>query len=321
MGVKIDKNENENEILLKIDEIKPKDLKFFSEFNKKIRKIYLIFKYKEKVLKVQKKIMDKKLNISKILMVEKNTGKGKDTVLKSDLAINVPEIKEYTPLVDTTKENPLLTKEKERERLLHQIILLNNMLNLSIDNYYELNSLLRAFILEDVYNHTYLYTISEKESMINLKKEALLNLWSESIRIKEDLASLDEIYNEINLAKKSAFIKNKEQEPLFEYIFDIFLKKNKQEFTVNDIEILLGNKEQNLDVLLKEENTNLKMKSDLVVKPIIGFLNMIKKIIEEKKILDNLSFFESSKKTIINRESIKDFKQTAVYIEKQDLEH
>jgi hypothetical protein len=57
-----------------------------------------------------------------------------------------------------------------------------------------LNNLLRDFILEDVYNQTY-YNPFEVDPIINLRKEALLNLTSVSISNQEDLEILVEIYN------------------------------------------------------------------------------------------------------------------------------
>jgi hypothetical protein len=69
VGIKIEKNESKFEIEDEIDAIKSKELntffkEIFSKLNQKIRKISLIIKYKEKILKVQNKIMNKKLTIS-----------------------------------------------------------------------------------------------------------------------------------------------------------------------------------------------------------------------------------------------------------------
>jgi hypothetical protein len=65
--------------------------------------------------------MNKKLTISNSWMEENMAWNSQEETLKSNIAANVPEIRDFTPIVDTTNENPLITKEKERERLLHQL--------------------------------------------------------------------------------------------------------------------------------------------------------------------------------------------------------
>jgi len=112
-------------------------------------------------------------------------------------------VKEYTPIIDTTNENPVVTEEKEKERLLHQTIIFHNFFKFSINNYYDLNLLLRDLTSHQLYNQPFIDKKSIEKYALNEKRGLVLLNIKEKITVKEELKILKKILKKIKQYKKN----------------------------------------------------------------------------------------------------------------------
>jgi len=106
-------------------------------------------------------------------------------------------IKEYTPKIDITNENPVITQEKETERLLHRTIISNIIQKFSLNNYYRLNFLLNDLTLKSLYFQPFFDKKGlEKQSMEERRNSFYIYI-KESISLKEELKLFKLIINKI----------------------------------------------------------------------------------------------------------------------------
>jgi hypothetical protein len=156
---------------------KKKKIEVIDFYKKKIKHKYKVIYYKvnffSRYIEVKKEMFAERLNN----MYEKLYESKKYYIIKNKL--NLIKIKEYTPKVDTTNENPVVTQEKEKERMLHQTILFNNMFKFSINNYYEFNLLLKDLTLHKLY----MLPFPDHKDIINEKRDLLIsNLNNELVK-------------------------------------------------------------------------------------------------------------------------------------------
>src|ERR1700761_9386216 len=98
-----------------------KELKYKIKRTK--RKYYLYTKYYERVLNVKNDQAYKKIEkLRKEIFILKNKNNSINT-------------KDYTPRVNIKNENPVVTQEKEKERLLHRTVVSNIIHEFCIKNY------------------------------------------------------------------------------------------------------------------------------------------------------------------------------------------
>jgi len=155
-----------------------------------MKKYYLFTKYIKKVLKVKNEY-----SFIKIQKIKKNISLNDYTYYK-DI-----QVKEFTPEVNTENENPVVTQEKERERALHQTILFNRIFKFSINNYYDLNLLLRDLTMHQLYHQPFLDSTIINKQLIQEKRELFFLSIIENITIMEDLKIFNEILKKIEKNK------------------------------------------------------------------------------------------------------------------------
>jgi len=169
---------------------KKKKYYFFKELKYKFKrtkyKYYLYSKYIDKVVDVKTDQVSKKIE-----KLRKNFFLKDVKMTKKQNLI----IKEYSPKIDTTYENPVVTQEKEKERLLHKTIISNIIHKFSIKNYYRLNFLLNDLTLKSLYFQPFFDKKGLEKSFINDKRSFLYPYIKECISLKEELKMFKVIIN------------------------------------------------------------------------------------------------------------------------------
>jgi hypothetical protein len=281
-----------------------KDLKY--KLKKINKKYYLYTKYYEKTLEKKELQWLKKLEKLRKISIYKikidNNHFNKET-----------KIKEYTPRVNTEKENPVITQEKERERELHQTSLSNFIFKFSVNNYYELNSLLRDLTLHSLY---YQFFIDQKEVkkelLIEKKHEILINL-KEKINLKQDLKLYKKIINKIKESEELHFNLQNDKKKDY-YIIDklynnLFFKKNENENIIKNFYKILK---------IKEDDKRQKKIENLSIK---NLLKITKDDIKIKKKWNTYNWLKESKKNILNKDNLEEIENTfSNFIEKDEVE-
>jgi len=191
MGDKFNKKEiSDNKLwdyLLKKKFSLIKELKYKLKRTKK--KYYLYFKYSERVF-----------NFKNAQSLEKINQLRKEFILKDHIEYkdrNNIKIKEYAPIINTKKENPVITKEKEKERALHRTILIDVIHKFSINNYYSLNLLLKKLTLNQLYYHSFIDKKGIQKQLMEEKRSKVFAYSKEHIYPKNDLQFLKNIVNKI----------------------------------------------------------------------------------------------------------------------------
>lgn len=284
-----------------------KDLKY--KLKKTNKKYYLYTKYYEKTLKIKELQWLKKLE--KLRKLSYYNMKFNNNVVKKEET----NIKEFTPLVNTEKENPVITQEKERERELHQTILSNWIFKFSVDNYYELNSFLRDLTLHSVYYQMFIDPAEVKqEFLIEKKNEILINI-KERITIQEDLKLYKKILNKIKESKKLHLdLQNNKKEDY--YIIDklynnLFLKKGEDNSNIVKI----------FHKIFKIEDEEEKKKKKTEIFNINNLLKITKEDIKIKKKWNAYNWLKESKKNILNKDNLEEIEHTfSNFVEKEEVE-
>lgn len=175
-------------------------------------KYYLYNKYSEKVIDVKTDQVSKKIEKLRKFFFFKNVNMTKNKFLI---------IKEYSPKIDTTNENPVITQEKEKERLLHRTIISNIIHKFSLNNYYRLNFLLNDLTLKSLYFQSFFDKKGSEKYSIEYKRNSLYTYIKESISLKDELKMFKFIINKIRENELS--IKN-------EFIINVYKKYNENKF-------------------------------------------------------------------------------------------
>lgn len=281
-----------------------KDFKY--KFNRTVYKYYLYTKYYQRSSTVKcQQALDAFKDVKK------------DILLKKKPRINIyAEVKEFTPKVITKKENPVVTQEKSRERALHQKILLNNIFNFSVNNYYKMNYLLKNLTLKTLYNQPFIDKSVYKKEAINEKKISILLTLKEKIKNKEDY----KLY--INILRK--IMKN--EASLNADKLDISIIQKNEFYMIDKIlEYIKINKnnEKNLKDIFKKFN-NTEKKDNMQKKKIkLNMKLLLKKInndYELNKKTNKYTVLEKSKKKVLENDNFKKKKKKNIYYIKREEE-
>jgi hypothetical protein len=233
-------------------------------------------------------------------------------------------IKEYSPKINTTKENPVITKEREKERSLHRTVVTNIINKFSINNYYRLNLLLKNLTLNQLYYHSFIDKKGIQKQIIEEKKSFFLTSSKERLYTKEDLQLLKNIIYKVkknilflNLIKKTTINNNNhyyyyQKNIFFEKLLNYLIIEKKIKNMSNQIFKVLNIK----DIKFNKKKEKLNVKK--VFKNVIDDINLKNKI-------NKLSFFYESKNNIINKDKIEIIKRNSFcpspkYIERNQLE-
>jgi len=290
-----------------------RELKY--ELKRTKRKYYLYIKYYERVFDVK--------NGQKFKKIEKLR---KDILLKNTLIssfkkkINNIEIKEWAPPIKIKNENPVVTQEKEKERLLHRVLISKIMHKFTINHYYRLNFLLKDLTLNKLYYQPFIDKKGIQKQAIEVKRSLLSINSKDRFNFKDDILFLKNIIKKIKqnqIFLNSIKKEKKDEANVNKYYFDssIFLKiynylilekKEKKKFNFLELEKKKINK--------KKEKFNLKK-----------FLRDTTNSIKVKNEVNKLSYFNESKKSILNNDKLEEVKKKGFfsfsnYIEKKDLE-
>ena len=315
VGEKLNKKEAIDSTLWEIL-CKKKKYYFFKELKYKLNrtkyKYYLYSKYFDKVVDVKTDQVSKKIEKLRKFFFLKDV-----KIIKKKPLI----IKEYSPRIDTTNENPVVTQEKEKERLLHRTVISTIIEKFALSNYYRLNFLLNDLTLKSLYFQPFFDKKGLEKFSIENKRNSLYTNVKEHISLKEDLKIFKVIINKIK--KNELFIKNLKNESI-----EKFSKKyNENKFFLENLfKYLIIKKEEekknNLNYFFKwNKENNEKKKDDSTIKK---FLKKLKKDISYKKKINKLYFFYNSKNIIIENDTLKEKKNICqsfpIYIEKDQLE-
>jgi hypothetical protein len=183
-------------------------------------KYYLYNKYYEKVVYVKTDQVSKKIEKLRKIFFLKDVKIYKKTPLI---------IKEYLPKIDTTNENPVITQEKEKERLLHRTIISNIIQKFSLNNYYRLNFLLNDLTLKSLYFQPFFDKKGLEKISIEDKRSSFYIYIKECISVKEEFKIFKTIINKIK--KNELFIKNLKNES----IIDVYKKYNENKFFLENL--------------------------------------------------------------------------------------
>ena len=262
-----------------------KDLKY--KLKKTNKKYHLYTKYYEKTLKIKESQWLKKLEKLRKISIHKVT-----------IDNNYTKIKEFTPRVNTEKENPVITQEKERERELHQTSLSNWIFKFSVNNYYELNSFLRDLTLHSVYYQFFIDQKELKQELLSEKRNEILINIKEQISLKEDLKLYKKIFNKIKESEEFHLDLQNDKKKDF-YIIDklyknLFLKKNQDNNIVTKFYKILKMEE---DEKRKKKIDNLNIKN---------FLKITKEDIKIKKKWNTYNWLNDSKENILNKDNMEE---------------
>lgn len=291
------------------------ELKF--KLKKAKKKYYIYIKYYDKVLKIKKDILYKKKKVAyKSFFFKKKENINKFT-------------KEFPYRKYIKNENPVVTQEKERERILHRTVFPGKLFQFSIKNYYVLNNVLKDLTFDKLYYQPFFDKKGLEKHLIYEKKNHFFFFIKDRIKAREDLLLYKEIVKEIK-RNKMLFKKLKVQFLLLNHKTDkdyFFIKKTlnylnfeKEENKKNNDSFLIKkifNKSffKDIKFLKKKDKLNMKL-----------FLKKTKNDIIMKKKISQLSFFYNSKKYILNNDKIYDSKQKSYnnfsknYIERSEME-
>lgn len=218
-------------------------------------------------------------------------------------------VKEYTPIIDTTNENPVVTENKEKERLLHQTILFNNLFKFTINNYYDLNLLLRDLTSHQLYNQPFIDKKSIDNSLLNEKRGVVLLNIKEKLIVKEELKILKKILKKIKQYKKNdnSDINNNHDYYFLDKILNYIIIKKNDNYILKKI---LKNFNLNKAELKKTKKFN-----------ILNFLENIKNNIKINEKLNKNNFFNESKKNIFKKDKLEEMANISLnYVEKNNME-
>lgn len=287
---------------------KPKK-KLIDEFNLKMKitkkKCYLYTKYIHKVFKV--KNMYSSIKLQKIKKEYLNA--------HYDNKYNDVVVKEFTPKVNTKNENPVVTMEKERERILHQTILFGKIFEFSINTYYDLNLYLNDLTFHTLYNQPFTDPNSITKQIIEEKRSHLFYYLKDKIGIKDELALFNAILKKI---EKNENILKKE-------LLDLSLISKKDNLLLHKLlDYIIIKKKDNLLIkkLLIKFNVDEKKKLE-----IRGKLNTKKLLIQTKndlqfdKKFNKLNFLNKSISNILKNDKLDETKSKYNYIEKKKIEN
>jgi len=186
---------------------KKKKYYFFKELKYKLNrtkyKYYLYSKYFDKVVDVKTDQVSKKIEKLRKFFFLKDV-----KIIKKKPLI----IKEYSPRIDTTNENPVVTQEKEKERLLHRTVISTIIEKFALSNYYRLNFLLNDLTLKSLYFQPFFDKKGLEKFSIEDKRNSLYINVKEHISLKEDLKIFKVIINKIK--KNELFMKNLKNESI-----------------------------------------------------------------------------------------------------------
>jgi len=231
------------------------------------------------------------------------------------------KMKEYSPRINTLNENPVVTQEKERERILHRTVISNILYKFSLNNYYRLNLLLKDLTLNQLYYQPFIDKKSIQKSILEDKRSNIIKNMRDHFNKKEEIQLFKIIINKINNNEKSSnvikvvsydssILKNSKYiiEKIFNYLFIEKNKKNKIEyilkvFHLKDNKIVKKKGKLDLNKFLKNTIINIKFKS----------------------VMNKSLFLNESKKNILNNDKLTEMKKISIgsfseYIEKEKLE-
>jgi len=267
------------------------------KLNRTKYKYYLYSKYFDKVVDVKTDQVSKKIEKLRKIFFLKDV-----KIIKKKPLI----IKEYSPRINTTNENPVVTQEKEKERLLHRTVISTIIEKFALSNYYRLNFLLNDLTLKSLYFQPFFDKKGLEKFSIEDKRNSLYINVKEHISLKEDLKIFKVIINKIK--KNELFMKNLKNESI-----ENFSKKyNENKFFLENLfKYLIIKKEEekknNLNYFFKwNKENNEKKKDDSTIKK---FLKKLKKDISYKKKINKLFFFYNSKNIIIENDTLKEKKK------------
>lgn len=300
---------------------KKKNKKLINELKFKLKKTkkkyYIFLKYYDKLLKVKKDILLKKKKI-----IYKSSFLKKNDYIKK-------LTKEFILKKKIKNENPVVTQEKERERLLHRTLFPGKLFKFSIENYYVLNKALKDLTLNKLYYQPFFDKKGLEKYLLNEKKNYFYSFTKSRIKGKEELFLFKEIIYEIKKNKvllkkmKVHFLllnyKSNEDYFFFHKLLSYMSVEDKNVVVNKDLFKIkrIFNKSvfNDLKFYKKKEKLNIKF-----------FLKKIKNDIKLKTKIGKLSFSYNSKKNILNNDKIYDLKKksydnlTINYIEKKEME-
>lgn len=297
---------------------KKKKNKFLVEFKYKLkrakRKYYLYAKYYERVSDVKNSQSMKKIDCLRKEFLLKN-------FINRDYFDKII-VKEYTPKKIIKNENPVVTQEKEKERLLHRTVVSNIIQKFSLKNYYRLNILLKELTNKQLYYQPFFDKKGFEKQKIQEKRNSFYLHIREGISLKEDLNFFKKVISKI---KKNELIllkdKNEQNYSYFDKINVSFIDKLYKYLIIEKFDKNLLNKA--LKVFnIKNEDEKLKKKK--VKLSVSLFLKNMEKDVNFKKKINKLYFFNECKKSVMKKEKIEDNKKRfcsfPTYIEKEKLE-
>jgi hypothetical protein len=246
----------------------------------------------------------------------------KDFIESKDRLNDNIKIKEYSPKINTAKENPVITKEREKERSLHRTVVTNIINKFSINNYYRLNLLLKNLTLNQLYYHSFIDKKGIQKQIMEEKRSFFLTSSKELLYMKDDLQLLKNIIYKVkkNILFLNSIKKTTNNNYYYYYQKNIFFEKLLNYLIIEKKIKNISNKVFKV-LNIKDIKFN-KKKEKLNVKKV--FLHLINDINLKSKIT-KLSFFYESKHNIINKDKIEIMKRSSFcsspkYIEKNELE-
>ena len=285
---------------------------FKYKLKKKINKYYLYFKYYDKLLKYKTFIVEKKkLKALKLLKYPK-------ILSTKDLA------KEIAPKRNIKNENPVVTQEKTKERILHKSFLSTGLFEFTLKNYYRLNYLLKELTSEKLYYQPFTEKKNVEKHLIYEKKKKVLLNFKERIKFKDELQFFKQIIKKIKInklllkkMKMQDLIKNKSNDYFFfnKLIKYLFIEKEVKKNDLLKLKNILR-KSKTYDYNLSKKKEKFSMKT---------FLRTLDNNFKIKKNINKLFFPDDSKNIILNKDRIKEVKKSSFYssinyINKKELE-
>jgi hypothetical protein len=275
-----------------------------------------------KLKKIKKKYYLYIKNIDKVLKVKNVSSFAKLEKIKKEMpsnSYNDIEIKEYTPEINTKYENPVVTQEKERERALHQTILFGRIFKFSINNYYDLNVLLRDLTLHQLYYQQFIDLNLIKKQLVEEKRVDFFINCLDNITIKDELNLFNDILKKIeknknllnsNLIESSYKSNNEKDNFLLEKLLDYIIVNKKDNFFIKKFLTIFD-----IDESLKK---NLQKKGKLSMKKTVEEIKLDLQI--ERK-LNKFNLLDESIFKIRNNEKLVEIKYKYNYIERNKIEN
>ena len=219
-------------------------------------------------------------------------------------------VKEYSPRVDTSKENPVVTQEKWKERTLHRAVLLGNIFKFSLVNYYKLNHYLKDLTSNKLYYQPFIDKKNINKQLIYARKELFFSIKDKVVR-KDDLQLIKLILKKIKdndrLLKETHKQENNDLS-FFSKLLNFIVIEKKDKFFFKFVIKIFKIDEKN--ILKKREKLNIEK-----------FLRKVGKNILTNK----TSTLEDSKNSIINRDNLKEVKKEPYvtsprYVKRNEIE-